>query len=115
MQKLSILTAAAAAIITLNVTLSAQADEPLLSPRAKSNQIRVVPAPAVSDPDLLAMRPVGNAKAWDLVQSMRTVASTGSRIDLAHAPRPALSPKDPRYETAQREIIAKQFQVAPVR
>jgi hypothetical protein len=43
------------------------------------------------------------------------VPSTGRSIDLAHGPRPLLSPKDPRYETALRELRQQQFQVAPLK
>ena len=114
MQKLSFL-AAVAAILTLNVTLSTRADEPLLSPRAKSNQTRVVPSAGVSEPNLVAIRPIGNARAWQLDRSLRTVPSTGPSVDLAHAPRATLSPKDPGYEAAQRAIIAQQYQVAPLK
>ena len=105
---------AAAAVVTL--TLSAQAAEPLLSPRAKAlaDSLRTVPSVA-SDVNLATNRPIGNAKAWDLAQSLRKVPSTGPSIDLAHGPRPTLSPKDPRYETALRELRQQQFQVAPLK
>ena len=116
MKTLKNLLVAAAAVVTLNATLSAQADEPLLSPKAKAlaDSLRKVPAVA-SDVNLATDRPIGNARAWELERSLRTVPSTGRSIDLAHGPRPLLSPKDPRYEMALRELRQQQFQVAPLK
>ena len=107
---------AAVAVVTLNVTISAQAGEPLLSPRAKeqADSLRKVPAVA-SDVNLPTNRPIGNAKAWELAQSLRKVPSTGPSVDLVHAPRPTLSPKDPRFETAWRDNAVKEFQIAPLK
>ena len=106
----------AAAVVTLGVSLSAQASEPLMSPKAKelAYSLRKVPS-APSAVNLATSRPVGNAKAWDLAQSFRTVPSTGPRIDIAHAPRPTLSPKDPRFENAWRANAEREFQIAPVK
>lgn len=114
MKKTTLLAVAAAGIFTL--TASAQAGEPLLSPRAQeqANSLRKVPSVA-SDVNLATNRPVGNAKAWQQAQSLKRVPSTGNNIDLAHAPRPTMSPKDPRYETALRENATKTFQVAPLK
>ncbi|MBI1176292.1 hypothetical protein GC207_02510 [bacterium] len=106
---------AAAAIGALTFAASIQAGEPLLSPRARANQIRVEPGPSTSDVNLATNRPLGNAKAWELTQSFKRVPSTGKSIDLAHAPRPTMSPKDPRYQTALRENATKSFQVAPLK
>jgi len=104
-----------AAVVAVGAAFSANAGEPLYSPRAKelANSLRKVPS-TPSDVNLAANRPVGNAKAWDLAQSLRKVASTGSSIDLAHAPRPTMSPKDPRFEAALR-ANASEFQIAPVK
>jgi hypothetical protein len=44
---------AAIAVVSLNVIEIVQAAEPLLSPRAAENRIRVVPKPSVPDPNLL--------------------------------------------------------------
>ena len=106
---------AVAAVGALTFAASAQAGEPLLSPRAQANQIRVVSGASASDVNLATNRPVGNAKAWAQAQSLKTVPSTGNNIDLAHAPRPTMSPKDSRYETALRENATKNFQVAPLK
>lgn len=113
--KTTILVAIAAAGV-FALTASAQAGEPLLSPKAKEQaySLRRVPTVA-SDVNLIKNRPLGNAKAWALAQSFKTVPSTGNGIDLAHAPRPTMSPKDPRYEAALRENAAKNFQVAPLK
>ena len=116
MKTLKNLLVAAAAVVTLNASLSAQAAEPLLSPKAKAlaDSLRKVPAIA-SGVNLATDRPIGNARAWELERSLRTVPSTGRSIDLAHGPRPLLSPKDPRYEMASRELWQQQFQVAPLK
>lgn len=106
---------AVATATLLTVVNTASADEPLLSPRAKANQIRVVPGSAANDVNLATNRPIGNAKAWDHAQSLRKAPSTGPSIDLAHGPRPTLSPKDPRYDQVARELREPQLQVAPLK
>lgn len=58
---------------------------------------------------------VGSPKAMERANSVRKAPSTGPSIDLAHAPRPTMSPKDPRYETALRESATKTFQAAPLK
>lgn len=116
MKTLNYLLVAAVAVVTLNFTQSVQAAEPVLSPKAAQlrHELRKVPSVA-SDVDLAKNRPIGNAKAWELARSFRTVPNTGSSIDLAHAPRPTLSPKDPRYEMVLRENAVKHFQIAPLK
>ena len=106
----------AAAVLALGMTFSANAGEPLYSPKAKelAYSLRKVPS-VTSDANLATNRPIGNAKAWDLAQSQRKVPSTGTSVDLAHAPRPTLSPKDPHYEAAWRANAERQFQIAPVK
>jgi len=113
MKSLLLLAAATAALLTTANSVSA--GEPLLSPRAKANQIRVVPGSSAHDVNLVTNRPTGNARAWALAQSLRKVPGTGPSIDLAHGPRPLLSPKDPRYETALRKLRDSSFQVAPLK
>jgi hypothetical protein len=105
---------AATGLLLLALNQAAQADEPFLSPRAKDAQIRVVPRPSTKDPNLLLDRPVGNAHAWALAQSLRTVPGTGRDVDLVHGPRPSLSPKDPNYEVVLRALATQKFLVAPV-
>lgn len=116
MKKTILLAIAAAGIFTL--AASAQAGEPLYSPKAKAlaDSLKKVPA-VTSDVNLALDRPAGNAKAWELARSFRSVPSTGPSIDLAHAPRPTMSPKDPRYEVALRENATRQLevQIAPLK
>ena len=57
----------------------------------------------------------GSPKGIAMAESLRTVSSAGPSIDLAHGPRPTLSPKDPRYDQALRELRQAQFQVAPLK
>lgn len=106
----------AAAVLALGVSLSAQAGEPLLSPRAKEQADSLRKVPAVPNQVNLALdRPAGNARAWELARSVRSVPSSGPSVDLAHAPRPTLSPRDPRFEAAWRANAERQFQIAPVK
>ena len=113
MKKTLLLAVAAVGAFTL---ASAQAGEPLLSPRAQSNQSRVVMSnTSANDVNLATNRPIGNAKAWEHAQSIRKVSGTGDSIDLAHAPRPTMSPRDSRYEAALRDNATKNFQVAPLK
>ena len=106
----------AAAVVAIGTTLSAKAGEPLYSPKAKelAAALRKVPI-AENEPNLAANLPNGNAKAWEVAQSLRRVPGTGTDIDLAHATRPMLSPKDPRFEVAWRENAEREFQIAPVK
>lgn len=114
MKKTPLLAVAAAGV--LSFALSANAGEPLMSPRARdlAYSLRKVPS-TPSSVNLATNRPIGNAKAWALAQSLRKVPSTGPTVDLAHAPRPTMSPKDPRFEAAWRANALKEFQIAPVK
>jgi len=104
-----------AAVAAVTLTATAQAGEPLLSPRAKelADSLRKVPGTTVDMIDR-SIQP-GTPRGRELAYSLRKVPSTGPSIDLAHAPRPTLSPKDPRYETALRENAVREFQIAPVK
>jgi hypothetical protein len=115
MKTLHQLVIAAAVAAAINVASSARADEPLFSPKAKENQIRTMSSVAANEPNLAANRPAGNAKAADLAQSFRTVHSMGPSVDIAHAPRPNLSPKDSNFEAAWRANAQQQYQVAPLK
>lgn len=116
MKKTILLAIAAAGIFTL--TFSAQAGEPLLSPRAQeqANSLKRVAGTTSSDMIDRSVK-VGSPKAIELAYSLRKVPSTGPSIDLAHAPRPTMSPKDSRYEVALRDNAAKQLevQIAPLK
>jgi hypothetical protein len=111
--KIALLTAA---VVAIGTTLSAKAGEPLYSPKAKeqAESLRKVPI-AENEVNLAANRPDGNAKAWEVAQSLRRVPGTGADIDLAHATRPTISPKDSRFEAAWRENAEREFQIAPVK
>ncbi len=107
---------AAATVAVLIAVATASAAEPLHSPKGKAlaDSLRKVPV-VHNDVDLLKDHPLGNTRAWELARSFRTAPSTGPRVDLAHGPRPLLSPKDPRYDQALRELRATEFQVAPLK
>jgi hypothetical protein len=104
---------AAAAAATLIAAV--QAGEPLLSPRAAQLRYELRKVPGTT-PDMIdrAIQP-GSPRSRDLGYSLRKVPSTGPSIDLAHAPRPTMSPKDPRFEAVWRENAIRQFKVAPVK
>lgn len=116
MKKMILLAVAVAGVFTLTAT--AKADEPLYSPKAKAlaDSFKKVPA-ATSSVNLALDRPAGNAKAWELARSLRSVPSTGPSVDLAHAPRPTMSPKDPRYEAAllANAVSKAEVQIAPLK
>jgi hypothetical protein len=107
------------ALLALGTAVSTRAGEPFLSPRGRANQIRVVPGTASSQHTFATNLPVAghnvflSPKASTMENLLRTVPSTGPSIDLAHAPRPTLSPKDPGYEVALRENAVRQ--IAPLR
>ena len=106
---------AAATLAILTAVNPAAAAEPLHSPKGKAlaDSLRTVPG---STTDMIdrSVGP-GSPKGRELAYSLRKVPSTGPSVDLAHGPRPLLSPKDPRYETALRELRAKEFYVAPLK
>lgn len=103
-----------AALAAVTFTLTAQAGEPLLSPRAKeqADSLRKVPGTTADMIDR-SIQP-GTPRSRELAYSLRTVPSTGTSVDVVHAPRPTISPKDPRFEAAWR-ANAEQFQVAPLK
>ena len=105
----------AAAVATLTLTSGVYAGDAVLSPRAKEMQDSLRKIPGTTTDMIDRSAKVGSPKAQDLAHSLRKVPSTGPSIDLAHGPRPTLSPKDPRYETALRELRESQFQVAPLK
>ena len=115
MKTTKILLAVVTAAATL--TLTAQAGEPLLSPKAKEMADSLKRVPSTGQSVDLAHNNIqyGNAKARDIAYSLRIVPSSGPSIDLAHATRPTLSPKDPRYEVALRANAVKEFQIAPLK
>lgn len=95
------------------LTASTYAGHAVLSPKAKSqaDSLRKVPGttPEMIDRSVKVSSPKGIA----LAESLRKVPSTGPSIDLAHGPRPTLSPKDPRYDQELRRL--REVQVAPLK
>jgi hypothetical protein len=105
---------AVAGIFTL--VASAQASDALLSPRAQdqANSLKTVSGMQSDMIDRTVM--AGSPKSIELAKSFRKAAGTNNDLDLANAPRPKLSPKDPRYQTALREnASSQQIQVAPLK
>lgn len=99
---------AAAALAAFTVVNAASAAEPFHSPKGKAlaDSLRKVPAVS-SNLDLTKDRPIGNAKAWELARSLRTVVRAGPSIDLAHGPYPLCPPRNPRHEIVLRELRSK--------
>jgi len=111
--KTTLLLAATVVVLTsLNV---ASAAEPLLSPKAKALADSLLPPPGITTDMMDRSIPPGSPKGRELAYSLRKVPSTGPRVNLVRGPRPVLSPKDPRYETAVHELRATEFQVAPMK
>jgi hypothetical protein len=106
---------AAATVAVLTAFNASSAEEPLLSPKAKAlaDSLRTVPGSTMDMIDRSVLP--GSPKGRELAYSLRKVPRTGPSVDLAHGPRPLLSPKDPRYDTTLRELRASEFQVAPLK
>jgi hypothetical protein len=108
--KKTFLLAVAAGIFTV---ASAQASDAFLTPKAKEqmDSVRKVPGttPDMIDRSVKSVSP----KELEFRASVRKVPTTGPVADLANAPRPTLSPKDPRFETAWRQNA--QVQIAPLK
>ena len=84
--------------------------KPLLSPRAQANQIHVVAGSTYAD--TTTIRPAGNARAWESARSLMKAPGMDT-TDLAHGPTPTMSPKDPNYAQALREM--REVQIAPLK
>lgn len=106
---------ATATVAVFTAINAASAADSLLSPRAQAlaDSMRTVPASTADTIDRGVLH--GSPKGRALAHSLRKVSSVGPSVDLVHGSLPALSPKDPRYETALREPRAKPFQVAPLK
>lgn len=105
----------AAAVVTLGVALSAQAGNVLMSPKAKEQANSQRKAVAMTSDHLnRTIKPVSPRYA-EFQRSIKTVQTSGANIDLAHATRPTLSPRDQRYQAALQANAAKEFQVAPLK
>jgi hypothetical protein len=101
----------------LTFVANANAGDAIMSPKAQeqADSHRTVSG---TTPDMIdrSIR-AGSPKQVEFAASLRTVPSIGPSVDLAHAPRPNLSPKDPNYDIAFRENAMKQLdiQVAPLK
>ena len=104
-----ILAVAVAGIFAL--ATSAQAGSPKGGQWAETHQ-----TVAGTTPDMLdrSVNPI-SPKASQWAEAHQTVVSAGQTVDLVHATRPTLSPKDPRFDGAWGEIAATEFQVAPLK
>jgi len=89
------------------------AGDAVMSPRAKeqADSLRKVPGTTTDMVDR-SVKP-GSPRAIAQAESLRKVPSTGPSIDLAHGPRPTLSPKDPRYDREVRRL--QEVQIAPLK
>jgi len=89
------------------------AGDAVLSPKAKelANSLRKVPGTTTDMVDRSA-KP-GSPKGIAMAHESRKVPSTGPGIDLAHGPRPTLSPKDPRHDQEGRRL--REVQIAPLK
>ena len=111
--KTKLILAAAVAILTLSSGV--YAGDRVLSPKGKEAQDSMRKAPGMTTDMTDRSAKAGSPKALDLAHSLRKVPRTSPGIDLAHGPGPTLSPKDPRFETALRELRESQIQVTPLK
>ena len=102
----------AAALLSIGGTSTVVAGEPLHSPRAKDNQIRVVQAEARvlggrADRSAIV---VASPRHAEQLNSLRRVKSTGQILTSYHGPGSRLH--SPR---AAEQVPAKEFKVAPLK
>jgi hypothetical protein len=115
MKKTLLLAVAVAGAFTF--AASASAGDAVMSPKAQeqADSHRTVSG---TTPDMIDRSiQSGSPKQVEFAASLRKVSSPDSNIDLANAPRPNLSAKDPNYDVALRENAVKQsnIQVAPLK
>jgi hypothetical protein len=105
-----ILLAAAMAALFTGVN-SSFGDEPLLSPRARQNQIPRTTG-VDTGPDLTQTRPtLGNARAAELFpRQVKGTSGSSESVDLAHRNQPFYPGKNPIWENRS----SQEFQVAPM-
>lgn len=106
----------AAGVVTLVVAFSAQAGDAFMTPKAKAQADSLKSVAATTHDKIDRSMQAGTSpKGREAAQSLRKVPSAGPGVDLAHAPRPLLSPRDPQFEPVLRANAAKQFEVAPLK
>ncbi|HXT12589.1 MAG TPA: hypothetical protein VN873_13580 [Candidatus Angelobacter sp.] len=107
----------AVVVSAFTLAASAYAGDAVMSPKAQELADSLKMAPG-STPDMLD-RSLKSAppKVVAMRESLRTVPSAGPTVDLAHAPRPTMSPKDPQFEMAWRSnaMMQSDIQVAPLK
>lgn len=111
MKRTLLIALAVAGVLTYVETT--RADDAVMSPKAKAlaDSLKKVPG---TTPDLIDRSvKAGSPRAIAQAESLRRVPSTSPTIDLAHGPRPMLSPKDPRYAQELRRL--QESQVAPLK
>jgi hypothetical protein len=101
------------AAVGLTFAGRAQAGEPALSPKAAQLRYDFRTVPGTTSDMIDRSVKAGAPKALALAHELRKVPSTGPSIDLAHGPRPLLSPKDPRYDQELRRL--QEVQIAPLK
>jgi len=109
-----------AIIFALSWAVATMADQPGMTQRAAANHLEIqrVHGPRITElppPQSLRATIVVGGKAGALAQDFRKVPSTGPGLDLAHAPRPLTSSKDPDFDKKLRENAQKQFEIAPLK
>ncbi|MBI3852994.1 MAG: hypothetical protein HY298_22300 [Verrucomicrobia bacterium] len=97
-----------AVAVGFNLAQAAKADEPLLSPRGKANQITRVPG-INTDPDLVRGQLLGAAAKAQSARPTMIAGSSKNDPDLVHGV-PYLAGKNP-----MRDLRGKTFEVAPLK
>ena len=110
--KLLLLTAVTA---TITLAGSALAGDAVLSPKAKELRNSVRRVSGITEDRIDRSLKSVSPKVAELEASYHRVPAAGPTIDLAHAQRPTMAPKDPRFETAWRRNATAEFQVAPLK
>jgi hypothetical protein len=99
------------------LTANTYANEVIMSPKAKEMADATKTVPGTTRDQLDRSIKAGSPKALEFAASIRKTPSTSTSPDLAHAPRPNLSPKDPRYEIVLRQNAARPngVEIAPLK
>lgn len=106
-----------AVTLTLGLPLASNAGDILRSPRDASSQHSRTTVSAANDPDLRHPYTGSYVLSPRFIDNRPTMALSPERKDpnVTGAPRPAFSPKDPRFEMAWRESAIQNLQVAPLK
>jgi hypothetical protein len=121
-----ILLIAAAVVGTLSVTASAQAGSPKGDQWAENHRTvaATTPPDQAVKPTSVGYQAVGDdgiaaspkfRQMLDERKAREMAVGTGRDVDYAHARRPALSPKDSRYDMVWHENAVQDVQIAPLK